>query len=52
MRGRHRSRTIESVVAEVRNLVTEGVKEINLISQDTTYLEWICGRRRRVHASR
>jgi ribosomal protein S12 methylthiotransferase len=37
MRGRHRSRTIESVVAEVRQLVAEGVKEINLISQDTTY---------------
>ena len=37
MRGRHRSRTIESVVAEVRALVAEGVKEINLISQDTTY---------------
>ena len=35
--GRHRSRTIDSVVAEVRNLVSEGVKEINLISQDTTY---------------
>ena len=37
MRGRHRSRTIESVVTEVRALVAEGVKEINLISQDTTY---------------
>ena len=37
MRGRHRSRTIASVVAEVRNLVAQGVKEINLISQDTTY---------------
>ncbi len=37
MRGKHRSRTIESVVAEVRTLVAEGVKEINLISQDTTY---------------
>ncbi|MDP9291838.1 MAG: 30S ribosomal protein S12 methylthiotransferase RimO [Verrucomicrobiota bacterium] len=37
MRGRHRSRSIESVVAEARQLVAEGVKEINLISQDTTY---------------
>jgi ribosomal protein S12 methylthiotransferase len=37
MRGRHRSRSIESVVTEVRGLVANGVKEINLISQDTTY---------------
>jgi ribosomal protein S12 methylthiotransferase len=37
MRGRHRSRRPESVLAEVRALVAEGVKEINLISQDTTY---------------
>ena len=37
MRGRHRSRTVESVVREVRALVAEGVREINLISQDTTY---------------
>jgi ribosomal protein S12 methylthiotransferase len=37
MRGRHRSRTIESVVAEARDLVDQGVKELNLISQDTTY---------------
>jgi len=37
MRGRHRSRPMQSVEAEVRRLVAEGVKEINLISQDTTY---------------
>ncbi len=37
MRGRHRSRTVESVVAEARRLVSEGIREINLISQDTTY---------------
>jgi ribosomal protein S12 methylthiotransferase len=37
MRGRHRSRSMESVEAEVRHLLAEGVKEINLISQDTTY---------------
>ena len=37
MRGKHRSRTMESVLAEIRGLVAEGVREINLISQDTTY---------------
>lgn len=37
MRGKHRSRTIGSVVAEVRGLVAGGAREINLISQDTTY---------------
>ena len=37
MRGRHRSRPPESVLTEIRGLVSEGVREINLISQDTTY---------------
>jgi ribosomal protein S12 methylthiotransferase len=37
MRGKHRSRAPESVLAEVRALVAEGVREINLISQDTTF---------------
>jgi ribosomal protein S12 methylthiotransferase len=37
IRGRHRSRTIESVVREARQLVSEGVRELNLISQDTTF---------------
>ena len=37
MRGKHRSRKPESVLAEIGALVGEGVREINLISQDTTY---------------
>src|SRR5262249_7710725 len=37
MRGKHRSRKPESVLAEIRSLVSEGVREMNLISQDTTY---------------
>jgi ribosomal protein S12 methylthiotransferase len=37
MRGKHRSRQPESVLAEIRRLLSEGVREINLISQDTTY---------------
>src|SRR6266404_596613 len=37
MRGKHRSRPLQSVLAEIRALVDEGVREINLISQDTTY---------------
>jgi ribosomal protein S12 methylthiotransferase len=37
IRGRHRSRTVASVASEVRQLVAEGVKEVNLISQDTTF---------------
>ncbi len=37
MRGKHRSRSPVSVLAEIRGLIAEGVREINLISQDTTY---------------
>lgn len=36
LRGDQRSRTIESIVAEAKRLVSEGVKEIILISQITT----------------
>lgn len=36
VRGSFRSRKMESIVSEVRQLVAEGVKEINLIAQDTT----------------
>jgi ribosomal protein S12 methylthiotransferase len=37
MRGKHRSRSPGSILSEIRGLVAEGVREINLISQDTTY---------------
>jgi len=37
MRGKHRSRAPKSVLSEIRRLVSEGVREFNLISQDTTY---------------
>jgi ribosomal protein S12 methylthiotransferase len=37
LKGRYRSRTIESIVDEVKGLVDSGVKEIILIAQDTTY---------------
>ncbi|MFT3831530.1 MAG: 30S ribosomal protein S12 methylthiotransferase RimO [Opitutaceae bacterium] len=57
IRGRHRSRTIDSVVREARQLVAEGVKELNLISQDTTYFgmdRWAerAGPRAKVDSSR
>jgi ribosomal protein S12 methylthiotransferase len=37
LRGRFRSRRFESVVREARNLSAAGVREINLIGQDTTF---------------
>ena len=37
MRGSHRSRTQSDVVAEAKALLADGVKELNLISQDSTY---------------
>ena len=36
MRGNFRSRTMESILAEVHNLAEQGVKEISLIAQDST----------------
>ncbi len=36
LRGKFRSRTIASVVTEAQRLVSQGVREINLIGQDTT----------------
>jgi len=37
LRGSYRSRSIESVAREVRGLLRQGTKEINLIAQDTTH---------------
>ncbi len=37
MRGGHRSRTQADVIAEAKALIKDGVKELNLISQDSTY---------------
>ncbi len=37
MRGKHVTKPIEAVVAEARELVADGVKELILVAQDTTY---------------
>jgi ribosomal protein S12 methylthiotransferase len=37
MRGSHRSRAQSDIVVEARQLLADGVKELNLISQDSTY---------------
>jgi len=37
MRGSHRSRTQGDIIAEAKALIAEGVKELNLISQDSSY---------------
>lgn len=36
IRGKFISRTIENIIEETRQMASEGVKEINIISQDTT----------------
>lgn len=37
MRGSHRSRALADIVEEAKRLLADGVKELNLISQDSTY---------------
>ena len=37
IRGRHRSRPVEKIVAEAEELLGRGIRELNLISQDTTF---------------
>ena len=40
LRGPQRSRTIDSVVAEVAELVAGGAREVNLVAQDLTRYGW------------
>lgn len=37
IRGAHRSRPMDDIISEAKNLVAGGVKELIVISQDTTY---------------
>ncbi len=55
IRGGHRSRPQENIVREVRAMVEQGVKEVNLIAQDTTYYgmdKWKAGKTAGVDSSR
>jgi len=40
MRGLFRSRPLDSILMEARDLAARGVKEINLVGQDTTMYGW------------
>jgi ribosomal protein S12 methylthiotransferase len=37
MRGKHVSKPIEKIIAEAEELVADGVRELNIVSQETTY---------------
>jgi ribosomal protein S12 methylthiotransferase len=37
MRGKHITKPIEMVIAEARELAADGVRELNIVAQDTTY---------------
>lgn len=43
MRGKYRSRTIGSICAEASSLAAQGIKELVLISQDSTIYGWDLG---------
>ena len=43
IRGKYRERSVSDIVSEVENLVANGVKEIVLISQDTTKFGFVNG---------
>jgi len=46
MRGRFRSRKPDSIIREVESLAREGVKEVNLVAQDSTMYGWDHGDRK------
>ncbi|HWB09874.1 MAG TPA: 30S ribosomal protein S12 methylthiotransferase RimO [Pirellulales bacterium] len=37
MRGKHATKPMEEVLAEARELTADGVRELNIVAQDTTY---------------
>ncbi len=45
IKGAHRSKPIDAVLDEARDLVAHGVKEIVLVAQDTTAYGWDWGKR-------
>ncbi len=45
IKGGHRSKRMEDVIAEARELVAQGVQEIVLVAQDTTAYGWDWGQR-------
>lgn len=45
IKGAHRSKPMDAVIAEARNLVAHGVKEVVLVAQDTTAYGWDFGKR-------
>lgn len=45
IKGAHRSKPMDSVVAEARELTSQGVQEIILVAQDTTAYGWDWGKR-------
>jgi ribosomal protein S12 methylthiotransferase len=46
MRGRFRSRPADSILREARQLAQRGVREINLVAQDSTMYGWDHGNRK------
>lgn len=45
IKGHHRSKPMDDIIAEARELVAQGVQEIVLVAQDTTAYGWDWGKR-------